>query len=146
MINYVSKSFRKKLSEFSLRSFFLLHTTLNSAESVPLSGEGFFRTLNSVSYCKRRILKVKNNIRCFFKCSKFSTTSVFWKKNWQRLFEKAIKKKRGNLNYKTHPVVLFSSVSVTKKENEQNKDNALRQLTSSNDPVSKVKVWILTQI
>lgn len=66
MINYVSKSFRKKLSEFSLRSFFLLHTTLNSAESVPLSGEGFFRTLNSVSYCKRRILKVKNNIRCFF--------------------------------------------------------------------------------
>lgn len=26
----------------------------------------FFRTLNSVSYCKRRILKVKNNIRCFF--------------------------------------------------------------------------------
>lgn len=40
---------------------------------------------------------------------------MFWKKNWQRLFEKAIKKKRGNLNYKTHPVVLFSSVSVTKK-------------------------------
>lgn len=33
-----------------------------------------------------------------------------------------------------------------KKEKEQNKDNALRQLTSSNDPVSKVKVWILTQI
>lgn len=76
----------------------------------------------------------------------FYDQCVLKKKNWQRLFEKAIKKKRGNLNYKTHPVVLFSSVSVTKKEKEQNKDNALRQLTSSNDPVSKVKVWILTQI
>lgn len=48
----------------------------------------------------------------------------FEKKNWQLLFENAIKKKRGgNLNYKTHPVVLFSSVSVTKKRKEQNKDN-----------------------
>lgn len=37
-------------------------------------------------------------------------------------------------------------LSQKKKEKEQNKDNALRQLTSSNDPVSKVKVWILTQI
>lgn len=47
------------------------------------------------------------------------------KKNWQLLFENAIKKKKrgGNLNYKTHPVVLFSSVSVTKKRKEQNKDN-----------------------
>lgn len=42
----------------------------------------------------------------------------FEKKNWQLLFENAIKKKKrgGNLNYKTHPVVLFSSVSVTKKK------------------------------
>lgn len=50
----------------------------------------------------------------------------FEKKNWQSLFENAIKKKKrgGNLNYKTHPVVLFSSVSVTKKKRkEQNKDN-----------------------
>lgn len=50
----------------------------------------------------------------------------FEKKNWQLLFENAIKKKKrgGNLNYKTHPVVLFSSVSVTqKKRKEQNKDN-----------------------
>lgn len=63
----------------------------------------------------------------FFKCSKFSTTKfVLKKKNWQLLFENAIKKKKrgGNLNYKTHPVVLFSSVSVTKKKRkEQNKDN-----------------------
>lgn len=50
----------------------------------------------------------------------------FEKKNWQLLFENAIKKKKrgGNLNCKTHPVVLFSSVSVTKKKRkEQNKDN-----------------------
>lgn len=42
----------------------------------------------------------------------------FEKKYWQLLFENAIKKKKrgGNLNYKTHPVVLFSSVSVTKKK------------------------------
>lgn len=46
----------------------------------------------------------------------FYDQCVLKKKNWQRLFEKAIKKKRGNLNYKTHPVVLFSSVSVTKKK------------------------------
>lgn len=45
----------------------------------------------------------------------------FEKKNWQLLFENAIKKKKrgGNLNYKTHPVVLFSSVSVTKKTEQR---------------------------
>lgn len=127
MINYVSKSFGKKLSEFSLRSFFLLCTTLKPDRiCVTLSVVGFFRTLNSVSYCKRRILKVKNNIRFFLNVQIFYNQVRFEKKNWQLLFENAIKKKKrgGNLNYKTHPVVLFSSVSVTKKERkEQNKDN-----------------------
>lgn len=68
----------------------------------------------------------------------------FEKKNWQLLFENAIKKKKrgGNLNYKTHPVVLFSSVSVTKKKRSRTKTI----FKASNDPVSKVKVWILTQI
>lgn len=70
----------------------------------------------------------------------------FEKKNWQLLFENAIKKKKrgGNLNYKTHPVVLFSSVSVTKKKKERSRTKTI--FKASNDPVSKVKVWILTQI
>lgn len=69
----------------------------------------------------------------------------FEKKNWQLLFENAIKKKKrgGNLNYKTHPVVLFSSVSVTKKKERSRTKTIFK---ASNDPVSKVKVWILTQI
>lgn len=62
----------------------------------------------------------------------------FEKKNWQLLFENAIKKKKrgGNLNYKTHPVVLFSSVSVTKKKERSRTKTIFK---ASNDPVSKVK-------
>lgn len=56
----------------------------------------------------------------------------FEKKNWQLLFENAIKKKKrgGNLNYKTHPVVLFSSVSVTKKKKGAEQRQFLRHQTT----------------
>lgn len=82
----------------------------------------------------------------FLNVQNFLRPSSFWKKkNWQLLFENAIKKKKrgGNLNYKTHPVVLFSSVSVTKKKERSRTKTIFK---ASNDPVSKVKVWILTQI
>lgn len=56
----------------------------------------------------------------------------FEKNNWQLLFENAIKKKKrgGNLNYKTHPVVLFSSVSVTKKKKGAEQRQFLRHQTT----------------